>query len=1154
MKSRFLDLLSEKILVLDGAMGTMIQSKNLTARDFGGTHYEGCNEHLALTAPRVIREIHEEYFDSGADIAETNTFGATSIVLAEYDLAHKTLDINRAAAQIAREAARHYGDGARSCFVAGSMGPTTKNILVTGGITFNNLETAYAEQAQGLLEGGVDLLLLETAQDTLNVKAGLLGIDQAFAQTGRHVPIMVSCTIEVMGTMLAGQTIDAFYISLANRDLLAIGMNCATGPDFMTDHLRTLHQMSRFPVSCLPNAGLPDEHGRYNETPETFARKIERFVNSGWVNIVGGCCGTTPTHIRMLRELVNHKKPRAVAAQPLPQISGLEALALEEDRRPILVGERTNVIGSRAFKDLIVQGKIEDAAEIGRRQTRNGAHIVDVCMANPDREEKSDIEAFLPHLLRKIKAPIMIDSTDHRVIEAALRWCPGKAVINSINLEDGEDRFQKVVPLALRYGAALVVGAIDEDKNQGMAVTRKRKLSICRRSFELLTNKYGVAPEDIIFDLLVFPVGTGDKNYYGSALETIEGLRLVKKELPRCKTVLGISNVSFGLPAAGREVLNSIYLHHCVEAGLDLAIVNSEKLARYATLPEEERRLAEDLLFWKGPGDSRHPAGFDAITAFSNFFRNRNSIAKTDDRSKYPIDERVARNVIEGSKEGLMDDLTDLLKTRSPLDIINGPLMKGMDEVGRLFAANDMIVAEVLQSAEVMKAAVDFLEPHMESSKVSSRGRIILATVKGDVHDIGKNLVHIILKNNGYEIIDLGIKVTPETLIDQAKKLTPDLIGLSGLLVKSAQQMVVTAEDLRAAGIKAPILVGGAALTSKFTATRIAPAYQEPVLYAKDAMHGLEHTNALRDKNTRDQAITKNREIQDYLTREAASSMNALPAQTAKARIDVITEAPQPPDLKLHIEDNFDVAQIFRYVNPIMLYGKHLGLKGNLERLFEEKNPRAMEIKNRVESLQHEVLSQGLIKARACWRFFPASRDGNAILIWDAPASAREVARFQFPRQKSGEGLCLSDFARPAANGVDYVAFFVVTCGQGIMELSVKLRDQGEYLKSFAVQALAIESAEGFAELLHEKIRAMWGIADPKDMTLKEKFQAKYQGLRVSFGYPSCPNLEDQAKLFELLGPQQHIGVSLTEGFMMEPEASVSALVFHHPQARYFSV
>jgi 5-methyltetrahydrofolate--homocysteine methyltransferase len=836
----------------------------------------------------------------------------------------------------------------------------------------------------------------------------------------------------------------------------------------------------------------------------------------------------------------------------------MESLSLDEDRRPLLVGERTNVIGSRKFKELIAAGEWEAASELARHQVRAGAHIVDLCLANPDRDEKADMIAFVEKVVRKVKVPFMIDSTDAAVMEEALKRTPGKCVLNSVNLEDGEERFEKVVPLAHAYGAALVVGTIDEDKIMGMGLTRERKLAIAIRSFDLLTMEYGIAPEDIIFDPLVFPAGTGDKNYWGSAIETIEGIRLIKAALPRCKTVLGISNVSFGLPPAGREVLNSVYLHHCVEAGLDLAIVNAEKLARYSQISDLEKKLSWDLLSWKGPGDPAHPAGFDAVAVFAEHFRAIKTAEKSpSERLKLPIDERLARNVVEGSMEGVTVDLDELLKASRPLDIINGPLMKGMDEVGRLFGSNQMIVAEVLQSAEVMKSAVAHLEPHMTASDQSSRATVLLATVKGDVHDIGKNLVHIIFKNNGYRVVDLGIKIAPEQLLAAVKEHKPDAIGLSGLLVKSAQMMVVTAEDLTAAGVRLPVLVGGAALSPRFAAKRIARAYDGPVFYAKDAMTGLSLANDYFGPK-REALLAKNREVQEYLRTETAAPAPAESAPAAEAPRAAIlheTPPPAPPDLKLHAVSNFDVGEIFNYVNPIMLYGKHLGLRGNLEQHLKDKNPKAVELHRRVTALQDEILEKKMISAKAVYKFFAADGDGDRMNVYESPSAKTPLASFDFPRQPGGERLCLADFVRPAGGGErDYVAMFVVTCGAGIRELSDGYRDKGEYLRSHALQAIAVESAEGFAELLHDRLRRMWGIGDPADMTIRQKFQSQYRGMRVSFGYPACPNLEDQTKLFELLQPEKHAGVRLTEGFMMEPEASVSALVFHHPQSRYFSV
>src|SRR3989441_944200 len=641
-------LLAERILVLDGATGTYLQGRDLGPADFGGEVYEGCNEHLVLTRPDVVREMHEGYLAAGADIVETDTFGGTRIPLAEYGLADKAREINATAARLARAACAKFETPDRPRFVAGSMGPGTKTISVTGGITFGEVVAAFAEQTVGLAEGGADVLFLETQQDTLNVKAALLGIDRGFAEAGRVLPVVLSVSIESMGTMLAGQSIEAVYVSVAHRDLLAMGMNCATGPDFMTDHLRTLAQISRFPVSCFPNAGLPDEEGRYNETPELFVRKLERLLAEGWVNIIGGCCGTTAEHVRALVELAGRYRPRTAAPVRRSVVSGIEVLPIEDDRRPVIVGERTNVIGSRKFKELVIGGDLDQAAEIGRRQVRGGAQILDLCLANPDRDELVDMTAFLDVLTRKVKVPLMLDSTDHRGLEQALERCQGKAIINSINLEDGDARFEKVVPLIHRYGAAVVVGCIDEDKARGMAVTRERKVQIAERSHRLLTEKYGVAEEDIIFDALVFPGRTGDQNYVGAGAQTIDGVRLIKEALPRTKTILGVSNVSFGLPAAGREILNSVFLYHCVKAGLDLAIVNAEKLERYPSIPEEERRLAEDLIWWRGG---------DPVAAVAAPLRRRTPAAPRSDRSGLPPNERLARYIIEGSEDGLIDDL-----------------------------------------------------------------------------------------------------------------------------------------------------------------------------------------------------------------------------------------------------------------------------------------------------------------------------------------------------------------------------------------------------------------------------------------------------------------------------------------------------------------
>ena len=1148
-----LDTLDQRILVLDGAMGTMIQQGNLTAADFGGSALEGCNENLVLTRPDVIKDIHRQYFQAGANIVETDTFGGTPLVLAEYGLADKAREINRTAAKIAREVAADFNG-----FVAGSIGPTTKAITVTGGVTFQQLIEHFHEQAVGLIEGGADILLVETAQDTRNIKAALIGISQAFDELGAKIPVMVSGTIEPMGTMLAGQAADALVASLQHVNLLSIGLNCATGPEFMTDHIRTIHQMADTRVSCYPNAGLPNEEGLYLETPTSLASSLERFVKNGWLNIVGGCCGTTPAHIKTIAQMVDGKEPRRHRGQRKSWYTGIELVEATDDNRPLIVGERTNEVGSRAFKRLITEEKFEEATEIARAQVKSGAHIIDINLENTDRDELKDIDSFYENVIHKVKAPLMIDTTNPKAIERALTYCQGKSIINSINFEDGEEKFHKVLPLVKRFGAAIVIGSIDEDKQQAQAITRERKLAIAQRARDYCV-KEGIPEEDLIFDPLVFPCATGDENYIGSAVETIEGVRLIKEKLPRCKTVLGVSNVSFGLPAAAREVINSVFLYHATKAGLDLAIVNAEKLERYATIPAAEKKLVEALL-WNQPFD-----GYDApqdcrqqtmvqrieinnhhIEAVNQHFRGAESRVKKK-ASDLPLDGRLANYILEGTKEGLIADLDLKLKEAAPLDIINGPLMDGMKEVGRLFNANELIVAEVLQSAEAMKAAVSHLEQFMEKKADSTKGKVLLATVKGDVHDIGKNLVEIILSNNGFNVINLGIKVPPEDLIKAYREHKPDAIGLSGLLVKSAQQMVITAGDLKQAGITVPMLVGGAALSDKFTRNRIAPSYEQVVIYCKDAMTGLSIMNNLMDPAQRDKVVEAHKPVAVAVVEREEEEFPE--TATRSSRVRVLPPLPVPyPERK--VRDVPQLRELWEYINPQMLYVRHLGFKTNFEKALAAHDPKALELHNLVEDVKAEAAK--FMKVKAVWQFFDAVAEGNAIKLFGGPRSveAAPAHTFHFHRQRKPDGLCLTDYVNPPR---DSIALLVVGAGTGIRQRSEEYKAKGEYLKSHALQALAIETAEGCAEWLHRRIREDWGFPDPADMTMIDRFTTKYRGRRYSFGYPACPALEDQAGIWKLLRPEE-IGVQLTEGFMMDPEASVSALVFHHPDCTYFSV
>ena len=1141
--------LTSRILVLDGAMGTMIQQRNLTAADFGGPALEGCNEHLVLTRPDVIRDIHRQYFAAGANLVETNTFGATPLVLAEYGLADQCHAINVRAAQLAREAGAEFNG-----FVAGSMGPTTKAITVTGGVTFQQLVENFQAQAAGLIEGGVDLLLVETAQDTRNVKAALIGINQAFAELGLKLPVIVSGTIEPMGTMLAGQAADALVASLQHVDLLAVGLNCATGPEFMTDHIRTIHELATTAVSCYPNAGLPDEEGQYGETPTSLAAALERFVKNGWINIVGGCCGTTPAHIRAIADMVAGQSPRQLRGQRRSYYSGIELVEANAENRPLIVGERTNEVGSRAFKRLISEEKFEEASEIARAQVKNGAHIIDINLENTDRDELLDIDRFYEKVIHKVKVPLMIDSTNPKSVERALTYCQGKAIINSINFEDGEEKFNHILPLVKKYGAAVIIGSIDEDKQQAQAITRERKLAIALRAHKYCTER-GIPEEDLIFDALTFPCGTGDENYLGSAGETVEAIRLIKEQLPRCKTVLGVSNVSFGLPPAAREVVNSVMLYHATKAGLDLAIVNAEKLERYPSIPAAEKKLAEDLLFHSPDKASSQVH----IAAINDHFRDATSRVKKQ-ISDLPLDGRLANYIIEGTKEGLIPDLDLKLKEAGPLDIINGPLMAGMSEVGRLFNNNELIVAEVLQSAEAMKAAVGHLEQFLKQAESSTKGKIVLATVKGDVHDIGKNLVEIILSNNGYRVINLGIKVPPEQLIEACHREKPDAIGLSGLLVKSAQQMVVTAADLQAAGIAVPLLVGGAALSDKFTRGKIAPAYANIVAYCKDAMTGLATLNKLMNPAERAKFAAEQLPVGGPAPGAAAEVAPESTRRSARVRLLPPLAAPYGDRKAIPVPN---LTEVWSYINPQMLFVRHLGFKSNFTRALETRDPKALELHHAIEEVKAEAAK--FMKVKAVWQFFDAETAGNSIRIFQhgAPAPAEPLHTFTFHRQRQSDGLCLADYvALPKDTGSglggsrlnrDSIGILVVTAGAGVLEQANEFKDRGEFLKSHALQALALETAEATAEWLHRRIREDWGFPDPVELTMPDRFQARYRGKRYSFGYPACPALEDQAGIFKLLRPED-MGVHLTDGLMMEPEASVSALVFHHPDCAYFGV
>ena len=1148
--------LKNKIVMLDGAMGTMLQAENLTSDDFGGEKYEGCNDYLVLTKPDVIKKIHKKYLQAGSDIIETNTFGALDIVLHDYGLEDKAFEMNKKAAEIVNEAIKEYReenlDQNRKLYVAGAIGPSNKSISVTGGVTFDELIHSYYTATSGLLAGGVDLILFETIQDTRNLKAAYLGLQKAMSEN-YHVPLMLSFTIESTGTTLAGQTADAFYYAVNHMNPLSIGLNCATGPEFMTQFLKKLNEVSNTYISVYPNAGLPNEEGKYEETPVTLAEKIEPFFKNGYLNIVGGCCGTTPEFIKKIKEKAEKYEPREVDKNKNKnELSGLVSLEVPKDR-PIYVGERTNVIGSRIFKNLIASEQFDEATEIARLQIKGDADVIDICLANPDRDELSDMKNFLEQVAKFAKIPIMLDSTDIKVIEEGLKYLQGKGIINSINLEDGEEKFDKMAKIIKKYGAAVVVGLIDEE---GMAVSLEKKLAVARRSYKLLTEKYGIDERDIIFDTLVFPVATGDQKYIGSATATIEAIREIKKEMPKVKTILGVSNISFGLPLAGREVLNSYYMEKAYEAGLDFGIVNTEKLISIKDISDKEKELSENLLF---------NTNDDTVAEFVAFYREKKGVQKTVDVSSLTTEERVAKLVVEGSKKDLHQLLDILLEKYKPLDIINGPLMDGMDEVGRLFNNNDLIVAEVLQSAEVMKASVSYLEQFMEKSDASQKGTVIMATVKGDVHDIGKNLVGIIIGNNGYNVIDLGINTPAEKIREAIIEHKADFVGMSGLLVKSAMEMVNTVGVLKEAGIDIPIFVGGAALTEKFTVNKIEPSYENNiVIYSKDAMTALADLNKMIDaekfeefkaylQKRRDLLLVKSEEELAKLdVRQSVSSIKDQDGDFDFSKVELpkynFEKIYKPETLNRQIITNISAKEVFKYLNLQMLIGKHLGLKSVVNNLLEQGDERVTKIYNEII----DIINHGdeYFDIKAVYKYFPTRKNGEKIeVLSDDLQTVIEI--FEFPRQKFGKYYSLNDYISP--EGIDYMGLFVVSAGEKSRLASNELMEKGEFYRGHLVNSVGLEIAEATAEYIHRIMREDVGIFDPKDITQDEIFKSKYQGTRYSFGYPACPDLSDQEKLFKLLKPETY-GIKLTEGYMMYPEASVSAIVFSQPFTKYFNI
>jgi 5-methyltetrahydrofolate--homocysteine methyltransferase len=1192
----FLDILRQKVIVYDGAMGTNIQAQNLTADDFGGEQYNGCNEYLVLTKPSAIETIHADFLSVGCDVIETDSFGSTPIVLAEYGLADKAYQLNFEAARLAKHIAQDFSAPDHPRFVAGSMGPTTK-LPSLGHIAFKDMEAAYYIQAKGLVEGGADILNVETCQDILQAKAALAGIFTYFADAKKKIPVIVSVTIETMGTMLLGTEIAAALTSLEPYDIDLIGMNCATGPKEMSENVRYLCSNSPKPVFVMPNAGIPENvEGRahYKLSPDELVYYLSHFVKDLGVNVVGGCCGTTQEHLKKLVNAVGGLSPSKRTWEFTPSCSSIyQGVPLHIEPPPIMIGERTNANGSKMFRELLAKEDWEGMVAMGREQVKEGAHILDVCVAYVGRDEARDMRELISRFNTQITAPLMIDSTEPPVIEEALQRIGGKAIVNSINLEDGEERASKVLSLCKKYGAAVVCLTIDE---QGMAKTAEKKLIVAKRIHELVTRKYGMKEHDLIFDTLTFTLGSGDEEFRKAGIATIEGIRLIKKEFPEVYFSLGVSNISFGLSPHIRHVLNSVFLHYAIEYGLDMAIVHASKILPLYKIPEEERELCRKLIF-----DERTP-DYDPLQALLDFYSRKKGDVKAKKKEKVAtVEERLKNRIIEGDKIGLKEDLDEALKKYPALDIVNNILLDGMKVVGDLFGSGQMQLPFVLQSAEVMKAAVAHLEPHMEKIEGTAKGTMVIATVKGDVHDIGKNLVDIILTNNGYKVVNLGIKCPIENMLRAAEEQNADAIGMSGLLVKSTLVMKENLEVMNERGIFTPVVLGGAALTRRYVEHDLRNIYKGTLSYANDAFDGLhfmEKLASMRGQKPTDGEIRKAvvEEVLDSenapLGFEAKLAMVSQEAEPKSGYVTVLEKTvmpaeviPSPPFYGTKVVEDVSLDDIFTYINETALFrGQWQVRRGTMK--IEDYNAMVEgKVRPDYERLKAKVKEEKLLEPKAVYGYFPCQSEGDDLIIYRPKGMSNldtswnivpdetirnpqstirnftEWLRFTFPRQRKGRMLCISDFFASKDSGkIDVGAFHLVTMGRVASEYSHRLFTSNNYKEYLYFHGLSVESAEALAELWHRKIREELNIhsndarlpsSDKPD--IKRLFAQGYQGSRYSFGYPACPSLEDHVKLFELLRPDR-IGVELTEEYQLVPEQSTDAIIVHHPEARYFNI
>jgi 5-methyltetrahydrofolate--homocysteine methyltransferase len=1165
--SNFLQTVNERVVIYDGAMGTSIQTRNPSVDDFWGK--EGCNELLVLSRPDIIKDIHGSFLKVGCDVIETDTFGATRVVLAEYDLQDKTTEINIAAAKLAKEVAQQFSTRDKARFVAGSIGPTTK-LPSLGHIKFDDMVAGYDEQASALIEGGVDVLLVETSQDLLQAKAALVGVFEAMQKAGKRLPVTVQVTLEATGTMLLGTEIGAALTALEPFNVDVIGLNCATGPKEMNDAVRYLGVNSTKYISVLPNAGLPqNEGGRavYKLKPEELAQYHKHFVTDFGVRIVGGCCGTTPEHLKAVADAVSGVEPAKREVKPTAAASSAyTSVPLDLDPKPLIVAEELNTTTRvEHFKNLVRGKKYDDILALAKKLVNDGSHMLDLCCAIVGEDEKDYITSILEKVATRVPAPILVDSTEADVVEEALKRIPGKAIINSINLEDGEKRTSKVLPMAKRYGAAVIALTIDED---GMALTADKKVAIAKRIFDLATQKYGIRPVDLIFDALTLPITTGQEDYRMAGVETLKAVKRIKQELPEVKTILGVSNISFGLDVYSRRVLNSVFMHEAVDNGLDMAIVNYTKIYPLYKIPHEEVELARKLIY-------RDETDGDPLQKYMQHFAGTKGKAQAettahvetlsvDDKLKYAII-NGEKSVGEGAqKKSLEVLLEDALEQYTPLDLINTVLLDGMRTVGELFGARKMQLPSVLDSASVMKQAVAYLEPKMEKKAGSQKATIVIATVKGDVHDIGKNLVDIILTNNGYRVVNLGIKQPADTIIKAAVEHKADAIGLSGLLVKSTLEMKYVIQDLQRQSLEFPVICGGAALTRKYVEDDLRREYSNSVFYADDAFAGLHIMEDLATTDgKRDSRLKEGRTVKEYAK---AVAVDEETGPVFAERSPVVSDAPNiptPPFWGVRVRKDFDLREIFQYINETALFKNQWQLKTASQqdylRLVEEK------FRPIKKQLEEEIIASGVFEPKVVYGYFPCQSEGNDVVVYDPEkdkddhkgygGAQRELLRFTFPRQREGRKLCISDFFAAKSSGkMDVIGLSLVTMGAKASVETQRLFEGGEYTRYLYLHGLSVETAEALAEYLHTKMREELGIANEDSPHIRDLFHQKYRGSRYSFGYPACPNLEDQTKLFELLRPEENVGVRLTSGFLLEPEQSTSAIVVHHPGAKYFVV